>query len=319
MIADVDAEAWSRDRHVVSAPEPYSIVAGGVFLGGLKIPVTMDRVACLARHQFFAPGKYAAAFASPEVEAAFASEATLTGGVAFTGIANHWHFLIDGLGCLREVPRAFAGTLIVDADFSDAQVAFARRFAAAAGMGSFPQVQRVSQGPHRFRNVLFPTRRRFSDKVQWVRSVLGIEAPVAAPGRRLFVLRGRAASRRLLNEDAVASMLAARFGFEAIDPGALSIDEQLHAFRDASVIVGPHGAALANVVFAARPTLLVEIFHSEPQIFYHSLCHALGARHYAVRGAPTSASSDASRPDNSDFVVDERALGEVLSSILAPA
>ncbi|MGE5094283.1 MAG: glycosyltransferase family 61 protein [Betaproteobacteria bacterium] len=317
MIRDVDPETWARNPFVIAAPAAHSTLSAGAWHRALKIPVTPDAAACLARHQFFAAAKYAAAFESPELAAALqaAGREPLVDGVFFTGIANHWHFVVDGLGCLRDVADSGRRTLCVDAGYSDAQVDFVQRFAVAAGMERLRGVQRGSEACVGFRNGLFPTRRPFSERVHWVRSVLGVGKTAGGRGR-LFVLRNGAATRRLLNQEAVAAMLASRFGFETVDPAAMTLDEQVRAFRDAEAIVGPHGAGLTNMIFAARPAVLVEFFHSEQQIFYHSLCYALGARHYAMKGAPAAAATDPSRIDNADFTIDEGGLAAALARVL---
>jgi capsular polysaccharide biosynthesis protein len=317
LIADVAPEEWSRNPHVIAAPEAYSHVSAGVYLRDLKAPVTRDGVTCLARHQFFAPAKYAAAFASHELASALGpGEPAVSNGVAFTAIANHWHFVIDGLGCLRDLPHA-PRALLVDSELSPGQVDFVQRFAARARLQPFASVLRLPPGLHRFENAAFPTRRKLSSRVEWVRKVLEVERPVSGTGRRLFVLRNAAASRRLVNQESLARMLEARFGFEIVDPAGMTLDEQLAEFHDATIVVGPHGAALTNFVFAARPRMLVEIFHTEMQAFYHALCHVLGARHYALQGAPLATSADAARADNADFAVDEAEAAKVVGSLLA--
>ena len=80
------------------------------------------------------------------------------------------------------------------------------------------------------------------------------------PGRRIYVTRGRAPHTRiLLNEDEVLASLD-RFGFERIDPGAMSVVEQIRAFAEAELIVAPHGANRANLAFAGAGASVVELF-----------------------------------------------------------
>lgn len=96
--------------------------------------------------------------------------------------------------------------------------------------------------------------------VNYVRALLG---GVGSPGsgtRRLFISRGEAAGRRLVNEPAVAALLA-RHGFETVTPGAMAYDEQVAAFRAASHVVAGHGAALAHLVVCPPATRVLEIFH----------------------------------------------------------
>jgi len=44
-------------------------------------------------------------------------------------------------------------------------------------------------------------------------------------------------------------------------PGSLSFAEQIAAFRDATHIVAPHGAGLANILWCAPGTHVLEVFH----------------------------------------------------------
>lgn len=79
-------------------------------------------------------------------------------------------------------------------------------------------------------------------------------------GERLYVSREISRRRRLLNEAELWAELSAR-GFAKVHVEELSWPQQIAAFRDAKVIVAPHGAALANCVFCAGGTKVVEIFN----------------------------------------------------------
>jgi capsular polysaccharide biosynthesis protein len=94
-------------------------------------------------------------------------------------------------------------------------------------------------------------------------AVVGSMAERVAPGphKRLFVRRvpGWRRGRALLNEDAIAERLVNR-GFHVIEPGSMSLDDQIAAFRGAEHVVGALGAAITNIVFCnpgTRVTLLV--------------------------------------------------------------
>lgn len=68
-------------------------------------------------------------------------------------------------------------------------------------------------------------------------------------GRKIYLSRRDAANRRLpLNEEEVAAALAAR-GFEIVAPGELPWAAQIRLFREAAIIVAPHGAALSNLAW----------------------------------------------------------------------
>jgi hypothetical protein len=77
-------------------------------------------------------------------------------------------------------------------------------------------------------------------------------------GRRLYLTRRGAGHRRLFNDVGLADLLARR-GFETIDPGHLSIAQQINLFRNATAIVAPHGAALTNIGFCEPGTIIYEL------------------------------------------------------------
>jgi capsular polysaccharide biosynthesis protein len=78
--------------------------------------------------------------------------------------------------------------------------------------------------------------------------------------RRLLISRADATARRLVNEGEIARMLAP-LGFETIVPGRMSFADQIAAFRDATHVIGPHGAGLANILFCAPGTHVLEVMH----------------------------------------------------------
>ena len=61
------------------------------------------------------------------------------------------------------------------------------------------------------------------------------------------------------NEAEVAGVLD-RVRFTAVDPGALSVREQINTFAQAELIVGAHGAGLTNLAFASPGARAIELF-----------------------------------------------------------
>lgn len=74
---------------------------------------------------------------------------------------------------------------------------------------------------------------------------------------RLYISRTK--YRKLTNEKELYGALK-RLGFKKIKPESLSLDEQVRLFQSAELIVSPHGAALANLVFYQPGTKVVELF-----------------------------------------------------------
>jgi capsular polysaccharide biosynthesis protein len=104
---------------------------------------------------------------------------------------------------------------------------------------------------------------RMADGIAWLRARLApqLTAQQAGDGALLYASRREQANRRVLNEDAVEAMLA-QMGFRIVVPGEMSVPAQIEAFSRARVVVAPHGAALANMVFAPPGAILVEICSS---------------------------------------------------------
>ncbi len=84
-------------------------------------------------------------------------------------------------------------------------------------------------------------------------------ATLVTPGqsKKIFVTRvpGWERGRVLLNQQAVATRLVAK-GFTVVEPGSLSLDEQISVFRGADVVVGASGAAMTNIAFCKPGTLI---------------------------------------------------------------
>jgi hypothetical protein len=79
-------------------------------------------------------------------------------------------------------------------------------------------------------------------------------------GRAVYVTRGGAMNnRRVDNEAELMDYLAGR-GFDMVNPGELSVLEQIETFAQASMIVGAHSAGLVNLTFASPGAAVVELF-----------------------------------------------------------
>jgi hypothetical protein len=86
------------------------------------------------------------------------------------------------------------------------------------------------------------------------------------PRRRLYISRADASIRYVTNEAEVQSVLT-EFGFETIVMSQYSLAEQVQLFREAEVVVGPHGAAFSHTAFMQEGTTFIELFqagHNNP-------------------------------------------------------
>jgi hypothetical protein len=116
--------------------------------------------------------------------------------------------------------------------------------------------------------------------VERLRESVGVRPTPRRPGNRILISRAGAANRRILNETDLLQALSP-LGFERYRLETLSIEEQITLFQDAECVVAPHGAGLANLVFAPE-TAVVELFAADYIVpHYYLLCKAVGAS-YAV-------------------------------------
>lgn len=83
-------------------------------------------------------------------------------------------------------------------------------------------------------------------------------APAGTGAGRVYLSRRGQSMRVMVGEAAFEKALAAR-GFTIVRPETLSAGEQVALMRDAQVLVGASGAALANAIFLPKGARVVEI------------------------------------------------------------
>jgi len=138
----------------------------------------------------------------------------------------------------------------------------------------------------------------------------------------LFVGRGKGDRRPLVEAEKIWAGLQ-KLGFAQIDPEKMSVAEQARAFGSARVVVGAHGAALANLAFCRPGTHVIELFsplYVNP--CYRKLCLGAGLSHGAVIGNARdwelSLSFDrASAPITASWDLVKKALGMLGSSLVS--
>ncbi|WP_237213222.1 glycosyltransferase 61 family protein [Falsiroseomonas oryziterrae] len=120
--------------------------------------------------------------------------------------------------------------------------------------------------------------------------------------RVVYVSRLGSARRRMRNEAALMSRMEA-LGGRVFDARELGYREQVLAFTEARLIVGPHGAGLSNIGFAPPGCSIVEIFQSSfvwPQ--FARLAGLLGHRYRCFTQAETA--PDPAEPDSWTLDID---------------
>jgi surface carbohydrate biosynthesis protein len=100
--------------------------------------------------------------------------------------------------------------------------------------------------------------------------------------RRIYISRAGASHRRVLNEEELVSSLS-KYGFEMLKLEELSLKQQVSAFRDAEIIIAPHGGGLANLAFSSQGTKVIELFPKINVDLYYRISKAAGLDYYYVK------------------------------------
>ena len=105
---------------------------------------------------------------------------------------------------------------------------------------------------------------------------------LSGAGKRLYISRRDAGSRKFVDEEAIISCLEG-YGFETIEMSKYSYAEKIALFANAEMIVGLHGAGLTNVMFCQRDTMVLELFpESYVTYFYTSMCSYIGVCYHPL-------------------------------------
>jgi len=132
------------------------------------------------------------------------------------------------------------------------------------------------------------------------------DADYHGPGERIYISRGRARKRRILNEEAVLDILA-EFEFQTIYAEDLSFEQQVKVCSRAHYLVSNHGAGLTNMLFIPQGAGVLELRHHTDCVnnCYFSLSSALHLNYFYQTCRSGNNSED---PHTADLVVDPNAL-----------
>jgi len=204
---------------------------------------------------------------------------------------NYWHFLNDVLGQLAYLNQAgFATDIPVLVPAGSLSIPYIRD--AISRSGKLRHRTWLEQQPGvlvRANTVIvaknLPNTKANFQGILDLLDVAPLASGEAAGSRKIFVKRGSNRGRRLANIQEIEALMQ-REGFEIIDNDLLSFEEQVILYRQASFVVGIHGAGLVNLIFrACAPLHLIELFPENiiPPHYYW-LCHEMGFTYDCVVG-----------------------------------
>ena len=216
---------------------------------------------------------------------------------------NYYHFLTDLLPRWGILEEALPGTP-VDAVYLSTRTSYQRQLLALVGLDPLPVVEVEKDAclaPDRLLVPSTPNQDLMAPPwvVDWLRARLPASADLGGRARGLYVTRGSTPNtRRYVEEPDLWPALEAR-GFTRLDPGTVSVQEQIDAFAAAEVIVAPHGAALANLVFARPGVRVLELFAPDyVNPCYWAITQSLpdATYRYLVAGQPAEVAAAERRP-----------------------
>lgn len=174
---------------------------------------------------------------------------------------NPWHIWIDVISKLRLIEKRWS-TLFTKYCFV---LSNPSKYFDKIQKEFFPDLKYMvlpKNETWQFAHLIVPSLSNHDDGVitpalgPWMRvlkNVLNVGAP---KGRKIYVSRKKALTRRLVNAE---KMMMALKGWETVVLEELSIKEQVQCFAEASHIVSPHGAGLTNLLWCEPGTKVVEI------------------------------------------------------------
>lgn len=190
---------------------------------------------------------------------------------------NYFHWFMDGLSRLVHLENFPPDCkIIIPAELPP----FARQSLECLGLsdrtvphsGTDLQVERYwFAGPTMLSGCLDPRA------VKWLREKL-LKSEPENGNRRIYIERN--APTRNLNNATEMRDLFRSDGWEIVDPATLRFEQQIELFRDASHIVGVHGAGLTNLLWAPKQAQVLEFMPSRRRnACYSGISLSIGIAH----------------------------------------
>lgn len=112
--------------------------------------------------------------------------------------------------------------------------------------------------------------------VETIKARLGLRDD--EPQDQVLFIRRNSGARNVLNQAELDAWVA-DIGWQVVAPEKLTFDEQVRLFHRAAMVVGPTGAAMANLIFArpgCRMGIMMSTHPATPYFYWHNLADSLG-------------------------------------------
>lgn len=191
---------------------------------------------------------------------------------------NYFHFLIE---CLPKLRQFEAAGVEVDRFYAPYNKRYMREFLDLMGIGPGRIVRDGASKHLQPERIYAPTPVNFPrrETLTYLYEKMARQpwSKVGGnSGKRVYISRAKAGWRKVLNERELLRLLS-QFDFQSYCLEDMSVRQQIQLFQEAEVILGPHGAGLANMVFAPPGAMVIEIGTVfRPFNFFHKLASQCG-------------------------------------------
>ncbi len=231
-----------------------------------------------------------------------------------TDISSYGHWLLDALIplCVMHPHLPPETTLLLPATLAESAPFDHLATLAAFGLDETAAVM-MPPGPCRVQHLYWPNHRGIgqvpAEALHAARNrALNGLAPAGAKRRRIYIQR--TGTRRVTNARGIEHRLKQN-GFEFHTMENLSITEQIDLFRHAECVIGAHGGALANLIFCAPGTKVIEL---TPDRAYRPRFTAISSKLGLVHAIIPCPTSDGT--GDGDLRVDGERLAALLRMLL---
>jgi tetratricopeptide (TPR) repeat protein len=226
------------------------------------------------------------------------------------GSRNYYHWLIEHLPRLALLEDDTTRRLIVNDDLAPFQIEMLAHLGITPDrLAMLPAGEWVHVEDLKVVSLLVRSSLVHPAAIAWLRRRF-LPKCVRANGR-LFISRRKATKRLLLDETRVAEELSAR-GFSIVEMEERSVVDQIALVAGAEIIVGPHGAGLANLVFASKGCRVIEIeAMGAGRSFFPALAELCGLRYERIVGVP----SNPHALQDSDIRLGDTGIGRLIQSL----
>lgn len=217
-------------------------------------------------------------------------------------VRNYYHFMVECLPIIilsRKILASGEARLLLDVGPSYVKEALELVGIPETAIVQPDQSCRSYRGAYMIERLNYACYAR-SSAVRMIRSCLQDALNITAPsgqGRRLYISRCDARQRRVVNEKELMAHLSV-LGFEMVECGTLTVQEQVRLFSQAAWVISPHGANMTNIMFMQSGTVLELVSEVFPSEVYWSLASASKLRYAAY------VATNVAHDDGYDLLVD---------------